>query len=315
MDVLANELSVHGQFPDDASFWHAICGLMRMREVAQRNGHEIYCARRFLDVEPRPGVRLQPALRAARPDELRPFLSWLTRGGPFWDDSRRHRPDEWLECRGELVTDSSVGEAAFRALSGSNCGLVSLRPSDWDYTPVRVFLRREDDTALAEHADLPNWRDPDALDECLRKARPRVRAWEDLRREIRRYPNLHFSRDCLDPLRGLPFSDGAARDILRRIDVLNRLASLKSETGAAADERRRLHQEHFRGRKAWFSDSSREEKTGFGAKMTFRHPDRPGERLFCPWHGKVKIQQLRIHFSWPEPPIYVVYIGQKITRR
>lgn len=314
MDILANELSVHGQFPDDLSFWNAIGRLMRMRDVARRHGHEIYCARSFRDVEPRPGVRLQGALRAVRRDELRPFLSWLNRGGPFWDDFRRHGPDDWLECRGEVVTDSSVGEAAFRALSGFSCGLVSLKPSDWDYTPVRVLRRRGDEEPPAEHAELPNWRDPDALVESLRTAEPDIRAWKDLQREIRRFPDLRFAPDCLDPLRGLPFSDGAAREILMRLHVLNRFAGLRGEA-AAASERQRLHQEHFRGRKAWFSDSSDEEKTRFRTKLDFIHPDRPGERLFCPWHGKVKIQQLRIHFSWPEAPTYVVYIGQKLTRR
>ncbi len=320
MDLLANELSVHGQFRDNRSFGDAIGRLMKMWKVAQRHGHEIHCARRFRDVEPRPGVRLEPALqRSVGPDERRLFLHWLTRGGPFWDDSRRHGPDAWLECRlecrEEVVTDTSVGEAAFRVLSGMNCGLVSLTPSDWDFTPVHVCHRHTEATTTAKHADLPNWRCAAALEEGLRGVRPDVRAWNDLRREMSRYPNLRFAPDCLDPLDGLPFSDGASREILRRLEVLNRFAGLVGDTGAPAHERLRLHQKHFRGRKAWFSDSSDEEKTRFRAKMNFRHPDRPGERLFCPWHGKVKIQQIRIHFSWPEPPIHVVYVGQKITRR
>ena len=315
MDLVANELSVHRQFRDDSSFWAAVVRLMKMRVAAQRHGCEIHCARSFRDVEPRPGIRLEPALRAVRPDERRLFLSWLNRGGPFWDDSRRHTPNDRLECGGEVVTNSSVGEAAFRALSGLSCGLVSLTPSDWDYTPVRVYHRHSEEKASVKHVDLPNWRDADALEEGLRTARPNVRAWNDLQREIARYPNLRFAPDCLYPLDGLPFSEGAVREILRRLDVLNHFAGLQGETGASARERRRLHQKHFRGRKAWFSDSSDEEKTRFRAKMDFRHPDKPGEYLFCPWHGKVKIQQLRIHFSWPEPPIYVMYIGQKITRR
>ena len=315
MDLLANELSVHGQFPDDRSFWNAIGRLMRMRAVAQRHGHEIHCARSFRDLEPRPGVRLESALNSLQRDKRNLFLSWLNRGGPFWDDSRRHGPDDWLECREEVVTDSSVGEAAFRALSGFSCGLVSLRPSEWDYTPVRVFRRRGDETTPAEQAELPNWRDAEVLEEGLRTARPIVRKWKDLPGAIIRYPNLRFSADSLNPLRGLPFSDGAVREILKRLDVLNRLARFRVETDISKQEVHRLLQDHFRGKKAWFSDSSDEEKTRFRNRMTFRHPDRPGERLFCPWHGKVKIQQIRLHFSWPDPPIYVVYIGQKLTRR
>lgn len=315
MDLLANELSVHGQFRHDSSFWAGVVQLMKMRTVAQRHGREIHCARSFRDVEPRPGIRLERALRSARPDERRLFLSWLNRGGPFWDDSRRHGPEDWLECRGEVITGSSVGEAAFRELTGFSCGLVSLTPSEWDYTPIQVFLRSGEEAAAAEKVDLPNWRDAEALEQCLRESRPNVRAWRDLRREMARFPNLRFAPDCLDPLDGLPFSEGAVREILRRLDILNRFVGLQGETDAPAHERHRLHQQHFRGKEAWFSDSSDGEKTRFRAKMDFRHPERPGKRLFCPWHGKVQIQHLRIHFSWPEPPIYVVYIGQKITRR
>ena len=46
--------------------------------------------------------------------------------------------------------------------------------------------------------------------------------------------------------------------------------------------------------------------------------DEPGEALPCSWHGKVRSMTLRMHFSWPVQygkPVYVMYIGQKITRR
>ena len=318
VDVLVNELSIRGQFPDDRSFWDAIERLMRMRAVARRCCKEIHCSHTFRYVEPRQGVRLEQALGRLDRDKQRAFFSWLDRGGPFWDDSRSHRPDDWLECpewSEKVVTDTSVGEAAFRALSGCSCALVSVTPSDWDYSPVRVLHRSGDDASPVQCTDLPNWRNPDSLEEGLHGAQPNVRAWRDLQREVERYPNLRFAPKCMDPLNGLPFSDGAVREILRRLNVLNRFAGLQAARGARARERTQLLQDHFVGEKAWFSDSSDGEKTKFRARMTFRHPDRPGERLFCPWHGKVKIQQIRIHFSWPEPPIHVVYIGQKLTRR
>jgi hypothetical protein len=51
--------------------------------------------------------------------------------------------------------------------------------------------------------------------------------------------------------------------------------------------------------------------------MTFRHPD-TGAKMFCPWHGKVKTPQIRIHFAWADrcgDPLIVAYIGMKITKR
>jgi len=52
--------------------------------------------------------------------------------------------------------------------------------------------------------------------------------------------------------------------------------------------------------------------------MTFRHPEKADETIFCPWYGKVGTPQLRVHFSWPvraDETLYVVYVGPKITKR
>ena len=42
-------------------------------------------------------------------------------------------------------------------------------------------------------------------------------------------------------------------------------------------------------------------------------------KLFCPWHGKVSTRTLRIHFSPGQirasDPLYVVYVGPKLTKR
>jgi hypothetical protein len=36
-------------------------------------------------------------------------------------------------------------------------------------------------------------------------------------------------------------------------------------------------------------------------RLEFANPDNPQVTLFCPWHGKVKKGQFRIHFEWPRP--------------
>jgi hypothetical protein len=67
-----------------------------------------------------------------------------------------------------------------------------------------------------------------------------------------------------------------------------------------------------------FSDSSDTEKLDFRNELTFRHPDQPGRSLFCPWHGKVRHLELRVHYTWSGragEPLYVVYVGPKITKR
>ncbi|MBN1960904.1 MAG: hypothetical protein JW841_08150, partial [Deltaproteobacteria bacterium] len=85
-----------------------------------------------------------------------------------------------------------------------------------------------------------------------------------------------------------------------------------------------IYQDFFTGKKggggrgALFSDSSDEEKNEFKNALTFNHPQKPHVKIFCPWHGKVQTPKYRIHFSWPvrvNEPLYVVYIGEKLTKR
>jgi hypothetical protein len=79
-----------------------------------------------------------------------------------------------------------------------------------------------------------------------------------------------------------------------------------------------LYAAHFVGEKAWLTDSSDAEKRQFRSELTFPNPEKSGQHLFCSWHGKVKTPQLRIHFSWPiaaNTPLYIVYVGPKITKR
>ena len=116
MKLLANDLSIHGQFHDLRAFRNALARLMRMRATAQRYGREVHCHRPFLTVEVMPGVSLQQTLGQLAESERRAAFGWLTRGGPFWDDLRQHRAGDYLEYRGTVVTDTAVGEAAFRVL-------------------------------------------------------------------------------------------------------------------------------------------------------------------------------------------------------
>ena len=133
-----------------------------------------------------------------------------------------------------------------------------------------------------------------------------------------RYPDLTFSPNSFEPLHGHPFYQGAAERVLLRLSVLNEIRNCFDESGTRTSEGHRLYQKHFTGDKAWFSDSSATEKNDFRNELTFPNPSIRGDSLFCPWHGKVKSPQLRIHFSWPVrdvEPLYIVYVGPKLTKR
>ena len=290
-----------------------------MRGVARRFGRDVYCHREFVAKEPVPGIPMLQAVQRLAVDKRRALLSWLTRGGPFWDDLRRHGPNEWLECRGELVTDTAVGEAGYRALHGSDCALISAVPSDWDYSPVEVSWSREEGRLDDRTATIENWRDSAALEAWLQDAAPPIRSWKDLEDVAKaRFRSLTIVDRCFEPLAGVSFARSAADRFLVLLEILDRLAKAFDACGVPTSESTAIYRDYFAGENALFTDSSDSEKRRFRARLTFLHPDRPGESLFCTWHGKVRHMTLRLHFSWPvraDEPVYVVYAGPKLTKR
>ncbi len=319
MDLLVNDLSVHGQFHDSAGLRDALSRLMALREMARRFGREVQCHRAFLNTEPIPGRPLQGAVGKLDIERRRAVMAWLTRSGPFWDDVRQHGRDDWLQCNGQIVTDSALGEAAFRVLHGVECGLVSLAPSRWCQSPLDVTWVREAERLDDGNAAVENlWR-VETLEESLRHRAPPLRSWDGLRETSEsRFTNLVFAENCFAPLAGSPFTKGAADRLAILLDVLDRFASAFDEDGSRNAEGHRIYRDYFTGDGALFSDSSDTEKRAFRRELTFVHPEDPASSLFCTWHGKVRHQTLRVHFSWPVEagkPVHVVYAGPKITKR
>ena len=320
MELFANDRSIHGQFHDILSFRESLARLMAMRNAARRFGREVYCHRTLLTTNPMPNITMQQALGRLASSERRAAMVWLTRGGPFWDDLRQHGADDYLECGDDIVTDSAVGEAAYRVLHEVECGLVSVTPSNWDFSPVEVTWRREAEGLDDQIAPLENWRDAAGLAKTLQDNPPPLRSWSDLQAiSTKRFRRLTFAGKCFDPLFGRPFSKNSAERILVLLGILDRLARAFDADGVRTSEGHWIYKNYFTGRKnALFSDSSDTEKNDFRRHLTFPCPDDPQKSIFCTWHGKVPHMTLRLHFSWPIrfcEPIYVVYAGPKITRR
>ena len=126
-----------------------------------------------------------------------------------------------------------------------------------------------------------------------------LQSWEELEKTAKnRCPDLTFSPESFEPLRGHPFVKGAACQLLRLLVVLQKFKNCFDENGKRTTQGQEIYQKHFTGDNAWFSDSSDTEKTKFKEKLTFSHLLNVANP-FCPWHGKAKTSQLRIHFSWP----------------
>lgn len=318
MELFANELSVDGQFRDAASFQSALSRLLSVRQVAREFDREVRCHRGFAQITPIPGISFRQAVRGMDRDRVRTVMQWLDRSGPFWDEERRHGEDVWLWSGEELVTGTAVGEAAYRVREGEECGLVSARPGNWDFSPVPVTFGDANGAGEMRRAEIENWREEAELRQRLEMSRPPVASWNAVKEEaIRRFSALRFSEGCFDRLYGIPFNRSAAHSMLRLLLVLHRLA-VEVQNGSRTAEGNRKYQQFFTGKTALFSDSSKREKSKFRNELTFPHPDGPRSTLFCPWHGKERHLLLRVHFSWPiraGEPVYVVYVGRKLTTR
>ena len=319
MEIFLNDRSLHGQFGNRSAFEESLGRIMAMRALAKRFDRHVYCHSAILTRDVLRGVSLQRVVGALPRDQQRAVMWWLTQGGPFWWRNRRHGGDDYLESQGDLVAESAIGEAAFRTLHDVECSLMSFSPSDWNQSPIEVIWRRDAEGFDDECVTVENFWTAGNLEERMVRATAPIQSWAQLQEVSERgFPLLMFGEDCFSPLRALPFRRSAATRLLELLRILERLAAAFDADGSRSRDGHRIYRDHFTGDNAVFSDSSPIEKRDFGQKLSFPHPDEPGEALPCSWHGKVRSMTLRMHFSWPvqyRKPVYVMYIGQKITRR
>ncbi|NTV46495.1 MAG: hypothetical protein HGB11_08265 [Chlorobiales bacterium] len=317
MEILLNDLSIHGQFQDIKSFFNAIDRLMVARNTSMRFGRELYCHRNMAYAQVTKDLNMPQAVQQLSPDKKKALILWLTKSGPYWDDTRLHNSDDYMECVNQIVTDTAIGEAAFRQFHGGDCHLFSIIPSNWEYTTLLVLWYRVNGDRT--ETDVDNYINSSTLENALRLAPKPIQSWEMLGETCRiRFPHIVFASDAFEPFQGHPFVPGAANQLIDRFEILAKYLDCFDINGERTEEGDRLYRDFFTGEKAWFTDSSSDEKNDFKSDLTFKHPDIQGQTIFCPWHGKVKSPQLRIHFSWPiypNEPLYVVYVGPKITKR
>lgn len=323
VSFLVNDLSFHGQFFDINSFKDSIGRLMNIRETVRRYGRELHCHKGMASANVMPSMTMQQAIQALTRDQQLSLRSWITQNGPFWEDTRNHSADDYLEFNGDVVTDTAVGEAAWCCFNGIERELVSLSPSNWLLTPITVkWISNSNAKNITQVAN--HW-DPITLEAILKFAPIPITSWKQLAALTNaRWPLLTFAADAFSFLDGHPFASSAAQRLLAILDVLNRFKSCFDEKGQRTADGHEIYQEFFTGVKgggghgATFTDSSDSEKIKFKNELTFKHPEDASKTIFCPWHGKVQTPQLRVHFSWParaDEPLYIVYVGPKRTKQ
>ena len=108
MELLFNDLSLHGQFNTPAEFRASIGRVMEMRETARRLGLEVHCPRIVADAQVTHELRMPQMAGRLDANVRRALLGWFTKHGPFMDDIRQHGDDDYFACGNEVVTDTSV---------------------------------------------------------------------------------------------------------------------------------------------------------------------------------------------------------------
>lgn len=316
MELFFNERSFHGQFPDVDTFASAINDLMVIRNLVKKYGRELYCHRTCTSMMATSNMSLPQAINYLERNKARALMAWFGQAGPFWDDNRQHSEDDYFECNGEVVTGASIGECAYLSFSNKCAHLVSLFNSVWVESSLSVDWHRLDREILS--TIILNHLSGLTLEVELKSAAPPILSWSQMSDFcIKHFDNLHFCKETFSPLEGKPFFFAAAKSIIDLLSILSKFKTTHRPLTGRTEEGDLLYQQYFTGERAWFSDSSAHEKVDFKDSMTFPHPEKANEKIFSPFHGKVQTPQMRIHFSWPisaELPVYILYIGDKITK-
>lgn len=317
MSLLFNELSVEDQFASADVFLAALVTVMRMRECARRYGRPIRVAASLGRRPASLGMQFRQIVREARDVNLRrSVLSWLEKDGPFLEEGPLSSPNDAVLLNGHSVVGSTLAEAACLSSLGEHVTLAGFSPSSFDVNPLVMDLDDGTNTSGTIRVSIDNFWGVQALDAFLRVLDPPLRSWADFELRARRdFPEMMFADGCTR--RDHPFNPGVADRIWKLLEMLSQMRAAILPDGTYGAAWNRQWTEWFRGGEL-FSDSSASEKIEFDAELTFPHPGRQGESIKCTWHGKINSPKLRVHFSFPitrAEPIYVVYIGPKLTKR
>jgi hypothetical protein len=317
MEFHINDLSLSRQFADPQAFRFALEPLLRLRYREPLLQICLFCSRSLHACKATAIHDLKDAVRATGDKVyIRLVLGWVDKSGPFWDDDRQFEKDDYFEYRGSDVTNQGLGEAARRRLAGRDANAYSFQASGFEISPLPVQhgLTEEplDSIEIINHWQIEQLRV--ALNFCHS-----LNCWKDVQGEInRRFNNLIIASNVMNDLMASPFSAHVADQIIIRLDILSKIVDESNLNGGLSATGRILLDNHFVGQKAWFTDESTDNKVNFKKDMTFSDPSDASKRIFCPFHGKIKSPQIRIHFEWPRPrgqrEIKVVYIGPKITK-
>ena len=315
-----NDSSLQGQFATEREFVHEIAALAKLKMQLPVSVSQLYCTNKLsLAKVTREASCSQAIVQAAQVDEKRLILSWIAKSGPFLEEDRMPEQDDYFEFEGLDVTDHGLGEAARREKNGDDSGVFSFAGGAINFEKTPLLIQHGLSEKPLGHLSIPNVWEVPHLEERIREISAEPQNWRELLQICRsRFGLLIIPDSVMERIERETFYPVVARRTLVLLETLHIIVSGRSARGALNAEALSLWNQHSQGGKAWFTDESEGNKHQFKNEMTFPDPENPANRLFCPWHGKIKTPQFRIHFEWPVPPgqsrLKILYIGPKITK-
>ncbi len=205
------------------------------------------------------------------------------------------------------ISKTALGECAARIhIAEGNNICYSVISSTFTFSHIEVEIKETDTINIK----VPNLHGMQKLAKHLENEFVAFTKWEDIFTKAQLFlKNICFEDYVLEELQSQPFLKNVADDIYTKLTELNEIS--KAHQGDFHE----LYQKYCTGKKAHFSGSSDDEKRDFEEELSFMVD---GKKTLCPFHGKVKNQQYRIHMvgtPQPETIARIVYIGPKLTRR
>ena len=300
-----NDLSIHNQFADKKAFLAALEMFKNVRTAVTGANHIFYVHRNIL-LRDACGVSFRKAvLMHCNVNQIKQVMSWVDKSANFLPDEETFLPSDRFECDGVDVSSSAIAECAYRCLIEGDVLLTSLNPSEYNKSPIKVIVNCSGD---AECVELENLYKLPNLDKRISEIKAPIATWEVLIEQINALPSVDVSSNVIDQLAAEPFARNIAEECYRRARALSEMAQCKTIEAFNV-----LYVKYCTG-DSWFSDSSDTEKKDFKSKLTFTVN---GSKKLCPFHGKVKIRQFRIHTDKVASfgnDITIVYIGPKLTK-
>lgn len=311
MEFFFNELSIHNQFQSEDDFKAAVGQFRSYREDITAAGFRFYLHRNLL-ARPALGTSFRKGVQQCFTlQQIRTFMNWFSKDGYFLPDDSYAEMDDCFTCHfqgneveeSRDISDSGLAECAFREMNDSEACSTSLEKSDYNWTPVRISLEDYGETDIHNHFTRHS------LTACLGQLQSEISSWTILLERIAQLPEVTVESYVLNRLVANPFSANIANGLYVCAKALSEMA-----IAASLEEFNELFTKYCTGGKARFSDSTANEKRNFKSNLTFEVDD---VKSLCPFHGKVKIQQYRLHLADRpafERPTRIVYVGPKLTK-